>query len=144
MKSSTKLVSRHKVLRLIVRIAIISLVVGCQNPITFDLSYKKANAESKPQKVAISGSSFTLAWDDEPLGTSTYSVYTRPHGGSLWAPVVKGLASPSLVVTNALLPYGSYEFAVSRVSADGVESTLLTSLDASAIPDTGWYIEWTA
>jgi hypothetical protein len=143
MTNTTKFISRHKVLLFFAQIAIIWLALGCQSPLSFDLSYKRANPETNPQKVAVSGASFTLAWDDDPLGTSTYSVYSRPHGGSLWTPVKKGLTSPSLAITSALLSYGSYEFAVSRVSIDSVESTLLTSLDASAIPSTGWYMEWT-
>jgi hypothetical protein len=143
MKHSSRLKSQHKVFRLIVLGAIIALVVGCQNPLAFSSPPKKANTEPQTQKIAVSGSEFTLAWDDAPLDQSTFIVYVRPHGSSQWNSIAKGLASYSLVITNGMLSYGSYEFAVSRVSAGGAESDRTTSLDTSAIPNTGWYLDWT-
>ena len=143
MKHSAKTNSRINVFHLIIQIGIIMFIFGCQNPLTFKFAPPPEHTKSQIQKVAVSGSQFTLAWDDDALGPDTFSVYARPFGESQWKSIAKGVTSYSLTITSRLLSFGNYEFAVSRVSVDGTESNLLTSLDASAIPNTGWYLEWT-
>ena len=99
--------------------------------------------ESQPQVIVITADHFTLYWDDSADPVTEYRVYQRAHGGSEWTLLTGGLASPEVTVTQVDLLYGMYEFAVSSVSVDGVESELHTSLDETADPGTGWYLDWT-
>jgi hypothetical protein len=125
----------YRVFRSIVLFAIIIIVIGCQNSI---LDIKA----SQIQKITISGPKFTLAWDDSSQGL-IYNVYSRIHNTFTWAKLAVGLENPSLVVTSGQLTYGDYDFAISSVTSDGIESPLLTSQSSSAIPSTGWYLVWT-
>jgi hypothetical protein len=43
-----------------------------------------------------------------------------------------------------MLPYGVYEFAVTSVSTDGLESEIHSSLDDNADPAGGWFLDWRA
>ncbi|MCK4517057.1 MAG: fibronectin type III domain-containing protein [Spirochaetaceae bacterium] len=98
--------------------------------------------ESQPQVIVIAADHFTLFWDTPPDAASEYRVYHRIHGGSEWQLLTSGLASPEATVTQTDLEFGMYEFAVSSVSMDGVESDLHSSLDETADPGTGWYLDW--
>ena len=96
-----------------------------------------------PQIILITADHFTLYWDTPPDAVSEYRLYHRIHGGSEWNLLAGGLAAPQATVTQTDLEFGTYEFAVSSVSMDGVGSELHTSLDETADPGTGWYLEWT-
>ena len=58
--------------------------------------------------------------------------------------IAANLSSAEATVTTDDLVHGSYEFAVSSVSLTGMESELHTSLDETADPTTGWYLDWSA
>ncbi|MDZ7852627.1 MAG: fibronectin type III domain-containing protein [Halomonas sp.] len=95
----------------------------------------------------VAAESFVLAWDP-PADASeidSYHVYARPRGEYQWQSVseVQAGDTPTLTVTQSLLTYGTWEFAVAAV-AGGVESDFHTSMDDDAMPATGWFLEWTA
>lgn len=53
-----------------------------------------------------------------------------------------GEPSFTISVGASSLGYGSYELAVTSVDATGVESARHSSLDWSADPASGWYVNW--
>lgn len=91
----------------------------------------------------MSGDSFTLAWDEEPSATGGYRLYARVRGSDEWALLADYASVPRFTVTPATLSYGEYDFAVSSLDADGLESDLHHSFDESASPRP-WYLVWKA
>ena len=98
--------------------------------------------------VAVTGSSFTLAWDapadvDPADPLASYNVYYRAHGTWPWTLLGSaGAGVESYVVDTAELDHGVYDFAVTSVTESGAESEPHTSLDDDATPATGWYVDW--
>lgn len=105
--------------------------------------FKELNKVGK--KLEINEDSFTIAWDMD-TGESvpdSYHLYFRHRGEESWtflSTVEDGTVSEFTVTSNDL-SYGTYEFAVTSV-VGGVESAMHTSLDDTADPVSGWYIEW--
>ncbi len=93
--------------------------------------------------MTVTGPSFTLAWDPGAGGVASYHVYWREHGKSAWQVLVQHAADPQVTVNEGDLPYGTYEFAVSSVSSEGVESDRHHSFDDSADPEP-WILRWIA
>jgi len=96
--------------------------------------------------IDLTGDTFTLAWDP-PAGDSapdSYYLYYRVHNGQTWTKFAENL-SPAVecIVDRAALGLakGSYDFGVTAVYSAN-ESLKNCSLDATAIPTTGWYIRW--
>jgi hypothetical protein len=100
-----------------------------------------------PEAVAlgVAGESFTLAWDPAGGDVTGYEVYYRPHGSDSWTELgTTGTTDTQFEVSSAILDYGTYEFAVAATIDGGGTTEYHTSLDATADPDSGWYLEWTA
>lgn len=100
---------------------------------------------NKPgQKISVTGVSFTIAWDyDTPSTVDDYRIYYREHGTFVWM-YLGSTGSGSILeytIENSALAYGVYDIAVSSVSGSH-ESEFHTSMDDSAVPSTGWYIDW--
>lgn len=100
------------------------------------------------EPIIVQDTQFTLYWD-VPTGTATiasYNIYYRDHGTGSWNFLnsVTASANPSYTVTSTMLPYGVYEFAVTSVSTDGLESEIHSSLDDNADPAGGWFLDWRA
>jgi hypothetical protein len=95
--------------------------------------------------IAVAAESFTLAWDPATGDVAAYEVCYRLHGESAWQHLeeVPATDSPTVTVTSSDLPFGTYEFAVRAVESAGTYSSYHTSLDSSAEPETGWYLNWT-
>jgi hypothetical protein len=115
---------------------------GCSLPISSAQLEEKEN-EASVEMIEVAGESFTLAWNDDSSTTVTFKVYSRPHGSTDWTSLATSIEAPTLTVTTSMLVFGNYDFAVSRIASDGVESPLHTSFDASAVPASGWYLSWT-
>ena len=103
---------------------------------------------NKPGRlIPISGPSFQLAWDaDEPNPddpVTHYRVYYRENGTYLWNYLgsTDG-ATERFAVSTAVLAYGTYDFAVTAVTASGAQSEPHTSRCDDADPQTGWYVGW--
>jgi hypothetical protein len=105
-----------------------------------------------PMEISVKGDHFSLAWDDASWSISNnlgkpaaYRVYYRNHGGSSWKILHEISASAEtteLTVTKGDLIYGLYDFGVSALDASGVESKIHSSMDTTADPVCGWYIDW--
>lgn len=102
-------------------------------------------------EIIVKGKSFTLAWDsggpeipNDPNKTVQYNIYYRAHGLLYWnfLTTVKSKRNPDCQITNKILDYGRYDFAVKAVNGKGEESAFHSSLDATANPFTGWYVNW--
>lgn len=106
-----------------------------------DLDFSQIN---KPgQRIPINEESFTLEWDVSDTEADEYKIYYREHGSYTWSylgSTPSGLI-PEYTVDQSSLPYGVYDFAVSSV-AGSEESELHSSMDDTAAPATGWYIDW--
>ena len=105
---------------------------------------KKEGSGSSVKKLTSSKSQITLAWDKPTGDVQSYRIYYREHGTSSWEylDTVVGPDQTEFTVSYSALSKGSYDFAVTAVDSEDVESTLHTSLDSSADPDTGWYLSW--
>ncbi len=90
---------------------------------------------------------FTVAWDpapsepDDPIAYYQVHVHRRDtfawvHLGDTEGPL------PTFDVTAQMLEPGRYDFAVIAVTDSGLESDHHTSLDDTADPATGWYVDW--
>lgn len=103
-----------------------------------------------PKQIIIESDSFTLAWDPPELIGSTgseaqkYNVYYRTHNTPDWQFLVslEATGQPELLVNENLLEFGIYDFAVSYVDSGNTESELHSSLDSSAYPPAGWFVNW--
>ncbi|MBN2658914.1 MAG: fibronectin type III domain-containing protein [Spirochaetales bacterium] len=106
-----------------------------------DLDFNLIN--KKEQQFDLTGPDFTISWDSEDLSADHYRVYYREHGSFNW--VLLGISDSGMdldfTIDNTMLAYGTYDFAVSSVSGDH-ESEFHSSMDDTAVPATGWYINW--
>ena len=102
-------------------------------------------------EIVVKGSSFTLAWDpggpdipNNPNSAVQYKVFYRNHGSYYWRLLmeIESSGNPECFINSDIMDYGMYDFAVSAVSEQGSESALHSSLDSTANPFTGWYINW--
>jgi len=115
------------------------------NGSTLEVSASFDNLNKVGERIEITNDTFTIAWDPDPQsGTpDAYRVYFRNRGEEAWnflsdaAPDME----PSFLINQDNLSFGIYEFAVSEVVA-GVESDLHTSMDDTANPGTGWFVDW--
>ena len=55
---------------------------------------------------------------------------------------IENSGSSECIINDEIMDYGVYDFAVSAVSEQGNESAFHSSLDSTANPFTGWYINW--
>lgn len=103
-----------------------------------------------PLQILAKTNSITLEWDPpnvpdtSPKSPASYWIYYRNRGQVSWTFLAAVPASdhPSYTITEQILNYGIYEFAVSVVDTTDTESTKHTSLDRDARPVTGWYVNW--
>ncbi len=138
------------------------LLTGCAQPLDFDFNDNDSSSEddesnsddhdssdpddSDAVAVAVSGESFTLAWDPASGDITAYEVFYRSRGDSAWSELGEAPVSsePSYEVSNSELSYGMYEFAV-RAKLEGGDATdYHTSLDSTADPESGWYVDWSS
>ena len=113
------------------------------NGITSNTSIVFDNLNKTGERIMISDSSFTLAWDTDSSSEEAYRIYARTRGAYDWTFIEEQPASSGLkfVIDSSKLAFGTWEFAVSSIE-NGIESELHTSMDDSALPATGWYIDW--
>ena len=107
--------------------------------------------EYEPSKLVINTEYIQLEWDS-PSGDEVnalppvvlYKIYYRVHGMEDWVllDLIPAEQNPKYIVYHSDLGNGSYDFAVSAVQINDIESQLHSSLDISAAPIGGWYIMW--
>ena len=111
--------------------------------ITSDTAVSFDNLNKTGERIVISDTSFSLAWDTDSATDEYYRIYARERGTYEWTFLeeITAAASPEFEINTSKLAYGTWEFAVSAVEG-GVESELHTSMDDNAMPVSGWYIDW--
>jgi len=111
--------------------------------ITVEVSALFEDLNKVGERMEITEDSFIIAWDPDPSSgiPDAYRVYFRSRGDEPWSFLSETAPEPEFTVTEDNLSLGIYEFAVSAV-ADGVESDLHSSMDDTANPGTGWFVDW--
>ena len=100
-----------------------------------------------PKAIPVTAPQVTLQWDPPATGGSSvtsYIVSFRIHGTSSWTTLatIPAALQPSCTVLYTTVGAGSFDFGVTAVSSSGTDSSLHTSLDPTADPATGWYLNW--
>jgi hypothetical protein len=120
-----------------------SVRIAADGTTTAVLSLADLNKVGEP--ISVTTDQFVIAWDPPSDSSSidSYNVYYRERGTYDWTLLtnVDATSTPELTITESLLPYGTYEMAVTSV-ASSTESEKHTSMDDNASPSTGWYVEW--
>ncbi len=88
-------------------------------------------------------SQITLAWDPPAGAIEKYRVYFRIHGTADWVQLaeIPAAPAPEYTVLHSALGSGEFDFGVVAVQS-GNQSSLHSSLDATANPTAGWYLKW--
>lgn len=134
---------RKKYLTIFLLIAIVTLS-SCKLIASMNINFG-------PTEIIVNQQFFSLQWDsscndltDNQADTSTFRLHYRNHGTFKWYYLSDIPASKEgwFFISEEQLDYGVYDFAVSYINKEGIESELHTSLDASAKPMSGWYVNW--
>jgi len=108
-------------------------------------------ATSEYLEIVVKGDSFTISWDDDSMKISSkliraekYKIYYRIHGTSEWNFLGETLADPTpeFLIKSSELDFGKYDLGVCSVNNQGRESVIHSSLDQTADPFCGWYVNW--
>jgi len=93
--------------------------------------------------ITVYSDTITLEWDPPPA-VSLFRLYYSRHNTDRWYPLGELPASddPVFVVHHDDVGDGDFDFGVSSVSSQGVESQLHTSYDFSSSPVGGWHVRW--
>lgn len=119
---------------------LVLLISSCTNP-----AISRVTGNDEPEiEVVYTKPSLTLAWhSDEGSSENSYNVYYKSHGNAYWSLLDRTLnSSPVFTIEYSQLGEGSWDFGVSMVDIHGVESEIHSSLDTTAVPETGWYVTW--
>lgn len=134
-------------------VALLLYLLGCPMYTAVAFKYAKAGGGSEggaevaedPSAVISSAESITLAWDPSPSAVTLYRLYFRIHDTSTWYSLpdsAEAVPSPEYKVSHTGIEPGPYDFGVKAVNAEDFESNMHMSIDATAEPDTGWYLIW--
>ncbi len=118
-------------------------------------SFTLALPDYTPLPIIKGSDDIVLAWDPppepqvnsegEPILITSYNVYYRNHGDTVWVWLnnIEAVVNPRYTVNH--LGNGEYDFAVSTVGTVGtveLESAFHISIDKDAYPAGGWYLIW--
>lgn len=119
--------------------------------IFFMSSCKFTLMKSDSVAIVVKGDSFTIEWDDDSLNISnninkaeSYRLYYKTHGSSYWSFLdnIDSELKPSYTISKSKLDFGIYDLGVSSINTSGKESDIHSSLDMTADPFCGWYVNW--
>jgi hypothetical protein len=103
-------------------------------------------AKAAPENISTTADQVTLDWDppDNADTIVSYTVSYRLHGTSTWTTLgtSEATSSPFYTVLHSAVGVGEFDFAVSATDSSGNTSSLHSSLDATADPTSGWYLNW--
>ena len=115
------------------------------NGITIEITALFEDLNKVGERLEITEDTFSIVWDPDPQSgiPDSYRMYFRSRGDEPWSLLseVAPDIEPTFTITQDNFSFGIYEFAVSAVAA-GVESDLHTSMDDTASPGTGWFVDW--
>ncbi len=143
-----KVTTGSKKTLLLLLIAVVPLAATLSGCVLPDYAaFLKTNGQttgSDEKMITTSADPIVLQWDPPTTPVANYGVYFRIHGSTEWTKLAEVPADPqpSYSVSKATLGVGEFDFAVDAIDAAGDQSALHTSLDATADPTTGWYIQW--
>lgn len=131
--------------------AVLSFLTACQLP-DFGAFLKDPGTPADPAPptppdtiaVNTSAEQILLEWDPPAEEVSSYDVYIRTHGAASWQVLgsVSAAPAPEYAVLHSAVGNGEFDFAIVAMNGEGTRSTYHSSLDATAQPDTGWYLVW--
>ena len=133
---------------------LVLLFSGVYNCALYDMNEFKAEAEvsfeqrtgssGDEREVSSSKNQVTFAWDVPSGNVQKYRFYYREHGTQQWILLeeITATSNPEVTISHSTLQNGAYDFAVTTVDNIGSESSVHSSLDPTASPDTGWYLRW--
>ncbi len=101
-------------------------------------------------EIIIHSENFILAWDgnDITLNSSSsvicYKVYFKKHNTHTWTFLKDTIDSDitEITISDEILDYGIYDLGVAAQADDNSISEIHSSLDLTADPTNGWYINW--
>ena len=149
--------NKKKLSCLLICLLLLLPLFGC--PMYTAVGFKYAEASdggdgeiqgSDPDEVEITTESVTLAWDAPSPEIDYYRLVFRIHGANppaSWLVIEENFSaapSPEYTLNNADVGNGIFDFGVVAKDLDSEteESSLHSSLDVTAQPDTGWYLVW--
>jgi hypothetical protein len=99
---------------------------------------------SGTQQIIAHDEQVTLAWDPPASPVTSYKVYYRIHETGSWTLLeeIPAVAAPEYTIQHSSFDDGEYDFGVVAVDGGTGESPMHTSLDPTAYPTSGWYLEW--
>ncbi len=118
----------------------LSLLTACELP-----DWSALFKDQDQREITTSADEIVLEWDAPPeTAVAQYQVYVRNHGAANWQVMetIDAIPLPEYTVIYSTLGNGKYDFAVAAVSAEGISSAYHSSLDPTAMPETGWYLVW--
>lgn len=124
---------------------LVSVLLVCMSFTSCRLPLDSLSFNEAGERIEITEDTFTIVWNPDPQSgiPDSYRMYFRSRGDEPWSLLSEVVPDiePSFTITQDNLSFGIYEFAVSAVAA-GVESDLHTSMDDTASPGTGWFVDW--
>ncbi len=119
--------------------------------LTFTTACQFFEYNDSATEIIIRSERFTLAWDNneitipnESSSIKCYKIYYKFHNATTWT-FLKNTPDGKTVeisISKDILDYGIYDFGVAAQYNDDSISELHSSLDKSADPITGWYLNW--
>ena len=119
-----------------------ALLPGCA--VYFAEQFIEADPEEAAQRASVvTAAQVTLAWNAPSPDVQSYRLYFRIHGESDWVKVddVPPTPNPQYTIEYSDFGTGEYDFGV-IAEYDSDESVMHTSLDQTASPTAGWYLDW--
>lgn len=135
-----------KLLSIFILLAISSFMLGCgggdgtDNDNSNNSTYKIYTDSYGRSVYEINTSSFTATWDYSG-DVDSFNVYYRIHGENSWTLLDTTADQEYQIAYSDLRNAEFHDIAVTAIY-EGKESAIHHSMDDSAIPATGWYIEW--
>ncbi len=100
------------------------------------------------ESITVDTETLTLAWDAPSEPVSCYFLYYRKHSNTAipnaWKAIcsLDATPSPEYMLLHSAYGNGEYDFAVIASDSEGTFSDYHSSLDVTAMPETGWYLIW--
>jgi hypothetical protein len=127
------------VLQVLTLLSIFALLQSCPAPF---------GDHAEASQVTLKSPSARLSWDppgsNGSFGPTAYRIYCSRHRSHSWVLLgeVQATESPSYTIRYEDIGSGLWTFAVRAVYAGRGVSDLHTSLDTTADPFGGWYVNW--
>ena len=131
-------------------IIVMSFLSACSMPTITRLASNEAPNTSvipgiHPQAISSTDSTITLEWDYYTvIPVESFNLYYKAHSEGNWILVdtIVYSLTPEFTIDHSQMGNGSWDFGITAVDSEGIESDKHSSLDHTASPATGWYLIW--